>query len=242
MMNSDDDTPRRVGAPILDYGTGMWAAIGVLAGLLRRQATGRGCVVDASLFETALTWLRGACTSLAVSGAVPERHPTGSKRVVPFQGFETKTGPVIIAAGNDRLFARLAGALGRPEWAADPRYATNQARVAHREALIAAIEEILRARSKGEWIDRLEAAGVPCAAINTLPEALAEPQVAALGMLEPVPDLGLALMGLPLSFDGARPAIRRAPPRIGQHDAEVRDPRRRWEVSDPGGRGGEAAR
>src|SRR5438034_1721718 len=126
MMNGDEGgPPTRVGTSILDYGTGMWAAIGILAALVRRGVTGRGCVVDASLYETGLAWLKGHHASFSTSGIVPERHRTGSHRVVPFESFETSTGPIIVAAGNDRLFAKLAGVLGHPEWAADPRYATN---------------------------------------------------------------------------------------------------------------------
>jgi formyl-CoA transferase len=178
-------------------------------------------VVDASLFETGLAWLKGHFASYRVSGEVPERHRTGSHRVVPFQGFETRTGPIIVAAGNDRLFAKLAAALGRPEWADDPRFATNAARVASKAELIAEIERIMLTRSKGEWIDRLEAAGVPCAPINTLPEAVSEPQAATLEMIQTVPGDDYELMALPLSFDGLRPGIRLAPPGVGEHNGEI---------------------
>jgi len=194
----------------------------VLAALVRRAATGRGCVVDASLYETGLAWLKGHYASFSTSGVIPERHRTGSHRVVPFESFETSTGPIIIAAGNDRLFAKLATVLGRKEWATDPRYATNAARVENKAALLAEIARIFRAASKGEWIDRLEAAGVPCAVINTLPDAAATPQAEALGIVQKVPGDDYTLIGLPLSFDGQRPRIRRAPPRLGEHDAEVR--------------------
>ncbi len=223
MMNGDEGgPPTRIGTSVLDYGSGMWAAIGVLAGLVQREETGRGCVVDASLFETGLAWLKGHFASFRASGAVPERHRTGSHRVVPFQGFETKTGPLIIAAGNDRLFAKLAEALGHAAWAADARYATNAARVAHKDELLRRIAEILLTRTKGEWIDRLEAAGVPCAPIHTLPEAVAQPQAAALGIIQRVPDDDFELVALPLSFDGVRPALRLAPPEIGEHNGEIR--------------------
>jgi crotonobetainyl-CoA:carnitine CoA-transferase CaiB-like acyl-CoA transferase len=113
MMNGDEGgPPTRIGTSILDYGTGMWTAMGALAGLVQRQRTGRGCVVDASLYETGLAWLKGHFASFRASGEVPERHRTGSQRVVPFQGFETKTGTIIVAAGNDRLFASWP-----PSWA-----------------------------------------------------------------------------------------------------------------------------
>jgi crotonobetainyl-CoA:carnitine CoA-transferase CaiB-like acyl-CoA transferase len=220
-VNGDEEGPARVGAPVLDYGTGMWAAMGALAGLVQRQRTGRGCVVDASLFETALGWLKGHFAGYRASGQLAEKHRTGSNRLIPFQGFETKTGPLIVAAGNDRLFAKLAAVLGRPEWAADPRYRDNAGRQANREELIGALQAILLTRTKGEWIDALEAAGVPCAPIQTLPEAAASAQVAALEMIQRVPGDDYELIGLPLSFDGRRPPMRRPPPRLGEHTAEL---------------------
>jgi len=229
MMNGDENgPPTRIGTSILDFGTGMWAAMGILAGLVRRKETGRGCVVDASLYETGLAWLKGHYASYRASGQVPERHRTGSNRVVPFQAFETKTGPLIVAAGNDRLFAKLAGALGHPEWPRDPRFVTNAARVEHRDALLTEVEKIFATRAKGEWIDLLEAEGVPCAPIHSLPEAVAHEQAEALGMIQPVPGDDFSLMALPLSFDGARPSIRRAPPAVRQHDAEVQRTPGRW--------------
>jgi crotonobetainyl-CoA:carnitine CoA-transferase CaiB-like acyl-CoA transferase len=226
----EGDPPTRVGVSILDYGTGMWTAIGALAGLVHRAATGKGCVVDSSLFETGLAWMKGFHVSYQSSGQMPERHRTGSNRVVPFEAFESSTGPMIIAAGNDRLFAKLAKVVGHPEWVNDPRYATNGARVAHKDELVAAIQAIIATRTKGEWIDALEAEGVPCGPINGLPEAAAHPQAQALGIVQPVPgDDDLTLIALPLSFDGERPGIRRPPPKkIGEHDHEVKAAKGKW--------------
>jgi len=231
MMNGGEgDPPTRVGTSILDYGTGMWTAIGALAGLVHRAATGKGCVVDSSLFETGLAWMKGFHVSYQSSGQMPERHRTGSNRVVPFEAFESATGPMIIAAGNDRLFAKLANVVCHPEWVTDPRYATNGARVAHKDELIAAIAAIIATRSKGEWIDALEAEGVPCGPINALPDAAAHPQAHALGIVQPVPgEDDLTVIALPLSFDGERPGIRRPPPKkIGEHDHEVKAAKGRW--------------
>lgn len=138
-----------------------------------------------------------------------------------FQAFETKTGPIVVAAGNDRLFAALARALDRPEWATDPRFRTNALRVEHKDALITEIEAIMRTRTNDEWLDRLTEAGVPGAPIHTLPEALAQPQTAAIGMIQPVPGLDLELMGLPVTFDGRRPSIRARAPDLGEHNQEI---------------------
>ncbi|HAM56600.1 MAG TPA: hypothetical protein DCQ64_14880, partial [Candidatus Rokubacteria bacterium] len=188
MMNGDEGgPPTRIGTSILDFGTGMWATIGTLAALLQRQHTGRGCVVDTSLLETGLAWLTGHFAAYRVSGEVPQRHRTGSNRVVPFQGFETRNGPLIVAAGNDRLFAKLAQELGHPEWAGDPRFQTNAGRFAHKDVLLPEIEAIMLTRTKGEWLDRLDQVGIPCAPIHTMPEALAHEQTVATGMVQAVP-------------------------------------------------------
>lgn len=214
--------PFRIGVPTLDVGSGMWATIGILAAIVRRGVTGRGGVVDASLFETALTWISGAFASYRVSGEVPQRHPTGSVKLVPFEGFQTQTAPIVIAAANDRLFATLAKTLDHPEWAADPRFRTNADRFAHKKVLLAEIEDVLKTRPQAEWLERLEQAGVPCAPINTLPEVLAEPQTAASGIIQKVPGLDLELFALPLRFDGERPPLPGGTPKLGEHTPEIR--------------------
>jgi crotonobetainyl-CoA:carnitine CoA-transferase CaiB-like acyl-CoA transferase len=223
MMVSGEEggPPTRLGAPVLDCGSGLWSVIGILAALAQRARTGQGCVVGASLFETALGWLGGAAAHHHVTGEMPARHPTGSGKLIPFQGFETKTGPVVVAAANDRLFTALARALGRPEWATDERFRTQAVRYEHRQVLLGEIAAIMRTRTKGEWLDVLEQAGVPCAPIQTLPEVLDEPQTAALGLVQPVPGLDLSVIGLPLTFDGVRPPITSRAPDLGEHNREV---------------------
>jgi len=221
MSGQEGGPPVRMGTQVLDHGTAMWAAMGVLAALVRRSVTGRGGAVDTSLFETALGWWTIFYAGYAVSGEVARRHPTGSEKLIVFQGFEARNGPIVIAAGNDRLFAKLAVALGREDWAKDPRFARNAGRYEHRAEILAEVARIVATRSKGEWIDILEAAGVPCAPVNTLPEVLAEPQTEAVGMLQQVPGLDLRLMGLPIMLDGARPPISRRAPQLGEHTREV---------------------
>jgi crotonobetainyl-CoA:carnitine CoA-transferase CaiB-like acyl-CoA transferase len=221
MSGQEGGPPIRMGTQVLDHGTGMWAAIGVLAALVRRSVTGRGGLVDTSLFETALGWWTIFYAGYAVSGEVARRHPTGSEKLIVFQGFEARNGAIVIAAGNDRLFAKLAVALGRDDWAKDPRFARNAGRYEHRAEILAEVARIVATRSKGEWIDVLETAGVPCAPVNTLPETLAEPQTEAVGMLQQVPGLDLRLMGLPIKLDGARPPISRRAPKLGEHTREV---------------------
>ncbi len=210
-----DDPPMRLGVAVCDQGTGMWVVIGALAALQRRAATGRGCVVTASLLETALVWAAQRGDMWVNEGRMPEKHRSGHPALVPYEAFDASDGPFIICCGNDRLFVKLAGALGRPEWAEDPRFATNRARLTTKTTLVVLMGEILRLVPRAEWIARLETVGVPAAPINTLPEALAEPQSQVLGILQDVPGEDYRLTGSPLSFDGVRPAIRNAAPRLG---------------------------
>jgi crotonobetainyl-CoA:carnitine CoA-transferase CaiB-like acyl-CoA transferase len=219
---AEDGEPARVGVPILDMGTGMWLALGCIAALLRRTQTGRGGTVDASLFETALTWLTVAFSNFQVSGQVPVRHRTGSRRLIVFEAFVATDGEIIIAAANDRLFRKLAIALGRPEWAEDERFTTNAQRLAHKDVLLPEIRAIIARQPSEHWVDLLEAAGVPCAPVQDVKHAVAEPQAAALGMIADVPESGLSLIGLPLSFDGERPPMRRRAPELGEHNGELR--------------------
>ncbi len=210
-----DDPPMRLGVAVCDQGTGMWIVIGALAALQRRAATGKGCIVTASLLETALVWAAQRGDMWVNEGRMPEKHRSGHPALVPYEAFDASDGPFIICCGNDRLFAKLASALAKPEWAEDPRFATNRARLAHKAVLVVLMGEILRLVPRADWIARLEAVGVPAAPINTLPDALAEPQAKALGILQDVPGEDYRLTGSPLSFDGVRPAIRNAAPRLG---------------------------
>src|SRR5205085_10196413 len=154
-VNGEAERPGvRVGLQLLDMGTGMWAALGCIAGLLQRERTGKGVIVDASLFETALAWLSGHFAGFKASGDLPVRHPTGSHRVVVFQAFDAADGQLMIAAANDRLFAKLPNAVGRPEWASDPRFRTNRDRYAHKEALLPDLADILRKEPRSHWVEK----------------------------------------------------------------------------------------
>ena len=214
-----DDPPLRAGASVCDQGTGMWAVIGALAMLHRRQGTGRGGILSASLLETALVWNGQKADAYVNEGRLPDRHRSGHPGFVPYEAFDTADAPLLICCGNDRLFTKLAAELGRPDWPADERFATNRARLAHKAALMAELEPLLRQRPRAEWTARLEAAGVPCAPIHTVPEALAHPQVQALGVLQAVPGEDFRLTALPFSIDGERPALHAGAPRLGEHNA-----------------------
>ncbi len=222
MSGQPSGPPVRMGTQVLDHGSAMWAAIGVLAAIADRHRTGRGRKVDTSLLETAIGWWTNLYAAYAATGKVPERHPTGSRDVAILEGFETADGPIIIAAGNDALFHKLCSVIGKPEWASDPELATNRQRVERRDEIVAEIERVLRSKPRAYWLMAIAAAGVPCSAINTLPEMLAEPQTEAIGMLQTVPNLerDIRLIALPLQFDGRRPPIRNRAPKMGEHTKE----------------------
>ena len=214
-----DDPPMRMGVAVCDLGTGMWAVIGALAALRNRERTGKGTIVTASLLETALVWAAQRGDAWTNLGRMPAKHRSGHPDLVPYEAFEARDGLFLICCGNDRLFGKLAVALGKPEWADDPRFATNRARLANKTTLVVLMTEILRTEPRAAWIARLEAVGVPAAPINQLEDALKEPQVQALGVLQPVPGEDYRLTGSPLSFDGVRPPIRLAAPRLGSGNA-----------------------
>ncbi|KCB26078.1 CaiB/BaiF CoA transferase family protein [Bordetella hinzii] len=211
----------RVGASIVDMGTGMWAVIGVLAALLQRQTSGRGRIVDVSLFETATTWVSLIAAQVLVSGEAPPRYGSGTASIVPYKGYATADGEIVVAAGNDGLFRSLAKVVGHPEWAQDPRYADNPSRVANQAELYGALDAIFARQPTAYWLERLEAAGLPCSPVNDMNQMLAHPQTQALGLVQRVPGTGMDFIGLPLSFDGQRPRPRSRPPMLGEHTATL---------------------
>ncbi len=213
-----DRPPVRVGVSIVDMGTGMWCGIGILAALYARRETGRGCIVDASLYETALGWVANQAAMVQVDGVNPERVGSGARGLAPYQAYRCRDGWLVVSAPNDRLFERLAGVLGHPEWPGDERFSGNQERYANLGDLNALIEPILAARTRDHWIGVLDDAGVPCAPVREITEMLADPQTEALGILQRL-GAEIPLMGLPLSFDGIRPPLRSLPPDFGEHDA-----------------------
>lgn len=214
--------PVRVGVSIIDFGAGMWSAIGILAALNRRASTGQGGIVDTSLYETALSWMTLLSADFLASGEKPKRLGSGTVITAPYRAYETSDGHLVVAAPNDRLFAKLAQVLGAPQWTADERFASTQARLRNRDLLDAAIGDIMAGDSRAAWMRKLEEAGVPNAPLQDIEEVHAHPQTAALKMLLDT-SFGMQLMGLPLSFEGRRPGLRSEPPAYGQHTNEVFD-------------------
>jgi crotonobetainyl-CoA:carnitine CoA-transferase CaiB-like acyl-CoA transferase len=213
--------PVRVGPSIVDMGSGLWSVIGILAALERRHRTGEGCTVDTSLYETSLSWMTVPVAMQLASGRDPGRSGSEAAMIVPYKAYRASDKYLVIAAGNDALFRRLAEALDRPEWIADPRFLDNAARVENREALNGMIDHIIATPPSAHWVKALDAVSVPAAPLQTVSEMLAHEQTRALDMVRPVPDSDLSLMSLPLRFDGERLPFRCAPPALGADNDEV---------------------
>lgn len=221
ITGEDGRPPIRVGTSIVDMGTGLWCAVGILAALRRRDETGKGCVVDASLYETAVAWMTNSVASAGVDGRNPERQGSGARGMAPYQAYACADGHLVIAAPNDRLFEALSGVLGHPEWLADPRFDTNQNRYENLSELNALIEPIVATEPRAHWQAALQAAGIPNAPVQQTLEMMDDPQTEALGILQHL-DGGPRLMGMPLSFDGTRPPLERYAPTLGQDNDEIK--------------------
>jgi crotonobetainyl-CoA:carnitine CoA-transferase CaiB-like acyl-CoA transferase len=213
--------PVRVGPSIVDIGTGLWAAIGIVLALYRRASTGAGGVVDVSLLETAAAWMGPFALQFLASGALPVKQGTGYAGIVPYRAYATADGHVVVAAGNDELYRRFCTALGHAEWIGDARFATNAERVAHAAQLDALIEPVMAMRPSDDWGHSLDAAGVPCAPVQDVGQLLAHEQLRALGQLAALPGLSRPVMGPALSLDGERPFAQTAPPALGETTIEA---------------------
>lgn len=216
-----DRDPVRVGVSLIDMSTGMWGAIGILALLVRRMATGSGGVVDGSLFESSLTWLSMNFGTLQVEGALPERGGLHGPLVSPNGGFHTQDGIVMVVVGTDAQFARMCSALGLDGLADDPRFATNNDRVTNKVALRVAMETQLASATRAHWVARLHDANVPCAPLQDLKEAAAHAQTAAMGMVQTRPDGAFSVLGFPLRVDGTRPPYEHSAPSLGEHNSAL---------------------
>ncbi len=228
LMGEDGRPPVRVGVSIVDLATGMWAVIGILAALAERRQTGRGGVIDTSLYESALAWMTIPIAAYLVDRKIPTRQGSGVEMIVPYQAFAAADGYLMVAAGNDNLFRRLCGVIARSELSEDPRFCSNKDRVVNRAALIAILDDIFAAQPIAVWQERLDAAGIPNGPMHTVDQVVDDPQTAALGIIQqlaaqssaPSP---LALVGLPLSFDHVRPSFAKAAPALGEDNAMLSD-------------------
>lgn len=216
-----EDPPTFCAPAINDTATGMWCVIGALAALKQRETTGKGCAVDASLFESAVAWVQGPLNAYNVTGNLPKRHGAASATLAPYQIFETADRPLCIAAGNDRLFVKLARAMGHPEWSTDPLFSDGRKRAANRLALVDAMQPVLSTKTRVEWLGIIGEAGVPVAPVNNIAELAETEQLQAMDMMRTLPDSGLKIAGLPVSFDRQRPHPFGDSPKLGEHNEEI---------------------
>lgn len=216
-----DRPPVRVGVSLVDMGSGMWTVIGLLAALVERQKTGQGAHVATSLFETGLAWMTIPLAAHAVSGEVRRPHGSGLAEIVPYQAFEAADGRVMIAAGNDRLFARLCEAIpGLAGLGADERFRQNRGRVMLRDELIPQIEAAIGRLRVAEVAALLDAAQVPNCPLLRVDQVWTHPQTEAVGIL--IPAGGHRWVGLPFSIDDHRPSSGGVAPRLGAQDQTIR--------------------
>jgi crotonobetainyl-CoA:carnitine CoA-transferase CaiB-like acyl-CoA transferase len=210
--------PVKPGASIADFGGGAHLTVAVLAALLRRQRTGEGSEVHVSLLDAMMSLLSNYSVAVIDGGAEISPMGSGHPQLVPFQSFPSADGDIVIATGTNRLYRDLCTVLEVPDLAEDPRFRTNVERVANRDLLVALLSERTRTRTTADWLETFEVAEIPCAPVNTLGDAFAEEQLDAQGMIVEVPHPvhgAVHVVAAPYTFDGARPGVRVAPPRLG---------------------------
>ena len=219
--------PLRAGVAIADLFTGLYCSNAILAALYRREQSGEGAYIDMALLDTQLAVLANQASNYLVSGEDPVRQGNSHPNLVPYQPFAAADQPIIIAVGNDRQFARLAEILGSPDWATNPVFATNAARVANRAPLVQSIRQIIATKPAAHWLAALEEAGIPAGPINRISQALADPQAVHRGAVQTLSGgrLGeVPTVGSPIRFDGERADAPLPPPALGEHsDAVLKD-------------------
>lgn len=220
-----DGEPCKMAVAYTDVMTGHYALIGILAALYHREKTGEGQFIDISLLDTQVGALYNIGQNYLTSGEEPRRMGNEHASIVPYQAFKASDGYVVLAVGNDRQFRDFCAFAGKPEWADDPRFATNSNRVRNRAGLIPLIREVMAQRSIDDWVDGLEGRGVPCGPVNTLPRVFADPQVQARGMTcdmaHPLSPAPVKLISNPLKFSKTPVSYRKAPPVLGSDTEDV---------------------
>jgi formyl-CoA transferase len=216
--------PQKVGVALTDIMTGMYATVAVLAALTHRDRSGEGQHIDMALLDTQVAMLANVGSNYLNSGKPPKRWGNAHPNIVPYQTFACADGHLIVATGNDGQYQKFVEAGGRPDLAADPRFATNPLRVQNRDALVPLLAGMVRARPRDEWIAMLEAVGVPCGPINDVGEVFTNPQVQARGMAIdlPHPSAGtVKLVRSPMKLSATPATSELAPPLLGEHTGEV---------------------
>ncbi|HET7793743.1 MAG TPA: CaiB/BaiF CoA-transferase family protein [Rhizobacter sp.] len=216
--------PQKVGVAVADLFTGMYATVAILAALRHRDATGEGQAIDMALLDTQVAMLANLGANYLTTGVAPQRIGNAHQNIVPYQVFETADGHLILAVGNDSQYAKFCEVAGRPDLAQDARFIKNADRVRHRATLVPLLAEILKTRKKQDWLAALEAAKVPCGAINNLDEVFADPHVQSRGMTVPMAHPltdHLRLVASPMKLSATPVQYRRPPPLLGEHTDEV---------------------
>jgi len=219
-----DGGPTKYGVAIVDVCTGMLASNSILAALNARHRTGKGQKVELSLYETSLAMLINVASNYLTVGRNAGRFGNGHPSIVPYTTYQAADAMVAIGIGNERQFGRVAEVLGHPEWAKDPRFTSNRARVENRDVIDGFINEALSHDDADVWLDKLKAVGVPSGRINSVADALDDPHTAARDMIETVEHStigALKMLGIPFKFSDTACSVRRAPPTLGQHNDEI---------------------
>ncbi len=211
--------PVRVGVSMVDMGAGLWSTIGILASLLSRKQTGEGCRVETSLFETAVAWVATPMARHLMGGGPQLPQGSGAAGIVPYQAFRTQTGWLVIGAGNDKLFAALCKVMERPELAEDPRFARNGDRVVNQQELLPIIVDFAAGFDSQTLSQMLDRASIPNAPVQTIAQLADDQHARELGLVQEVD--GRRTVGLPIRFDGERPAYRSAAPSLGEHTEAI---------------------
>jgi crotonobetainyl-CoA:carnitine CoA-transferase CaiB-like acyl-CoA transferase len=216
--------PQKVGIPIVDILTGMYAAVAVLAALARREETGRGDAIDIAMLDVMVATLTNQAMNYLMTGRTPSRSGNSHPNIQPQDVYPTADGHLVLAVGNDGQFEKLCAAIDRPDLAQDERFRTNAGRVRHLDELAPLLRDVLRHGETSRWVARFDAAGIPCGPINTIPDVFKDSQVVHRGLLTEVqhPTAGpIPTVGSPIRFREAAPDPYRAPPLLGQHTDEI---------------------
>ncbi|WP_305856028.1 CaiB/BaiF CoA transferase family protein [Balneatrix alpica] len=224
LTGEPEGMPVKVGVALADIMTGLYASTGILAALHHRNRTGEGQHLDLALLDVQVATLANQAMNYLVSGETPKRYGNAHPNIVPYQAFAVADGHLMLAVGNDGQFRRFCEVAGAAELADDPRFATNDERVRHRQQLLPLLEPLLLQKDLDTWLAQLEAANVPCGPINTLDRVFRDPQVQARQMLVELEHASAGLrpyVGSPLKFSATPVDYHRAPPLLGQHTAEV---------------------
>ena len=216
-----EDPPTFCAPAINDKATAQWCVIGALAALQQRHVTGKGCVIDTSLLDSAASWVDTSLASYHVTQELSNRTGAATPTIVPYQVFETADKPLVIAAGYDRLFHKCAVVMGSPEWCHDPRFKRGIDRLKNRTTLIDLMIPVLKTKPRTEWIALFEKAGVPSQPVNTIAELQDTEQFKSNDILRTLPGSELPVVGLPITFDGKRPHPHSGAPKLGEHNDDV---------------------